>query len=177
MRVRSKAVLTMPSPQCLEHSGFPTNGTLTKLRTAQDFRKSSELLVMLHKQRKEERDRDVEKRQEGISKAALVRSTLVETLMSDPLWMLPNSLIRKLREVVETAVGQSSATFVRLHSASSCLFPNFCSLMVTTPRLCFFKASVEFIQHNHRGIVFMISHTDTHTDTTQYLYLAQVYCV
>lgn len=138
----------MPSSQCPEHSGFPTNGTFTKLRTAQDFRKSSELLAMLHKHRKEERDRDVEKRQEGISKAALIRSTLVETLMSDPLWMLPNSLIRKLREVVETALGQSlatfvrtPATFVRLHSAASCLFPNFCSLMVTTPRFCFFKAS------------------------------------
>lgn len=57
----------MPSSQCLEHSGFPTNGTLTKLRTAQDFRKSSELLAMLHKHRKEERDRDVEKRLKGCS--------------------------------------------------------------------------------------------------------------
>lgn len=166
----------MPSAQCPEHSGFPSNGTLTKLRIAQDFRKSRELPVTLHKPRKEERDRDVEKRQEGISKVALVRSTLVETLMSDPLWMLPNSLIRKPREVVETALGQSSATFVRLHSAASCLFPSFCFLVVTTPRFCFLKASVEFIQL-YRGIVFMMSHTDTHTDTTQYLYLAQVYCV
>lgn len=36
-------------------------------------------------------------------------------------------------------------------------------------------ASIEFIQHNHRSIVFMLSHTDTNTDTAQYPYLAQVH--
>lgn len=132
---------------------------------------------MLPKQREKERGRDGEERQEGISKAALVRSTLVETLMSDALWMLPNFLIRKPREVVDTAPGQSAATAVRFQSAASPLFPNFYSLVVTTLRFYLLKVSVEFIQHNHRGIVFMMSHTDTHTDTTQYLYLAQVYCV
>lgn len=122
MRVGSKAVLTMPSAQCPEHSGFPSNGTFTKLRIAQDFRKSRELLVTFHKQRKEERGKRQRCRKEarGNLKGCSLRSTLVETLMSDPLWMLPNSLIRKPREVVETALGQSSATFVRLHSAASC---------------------------------------------------------
>lgn len=162
----------MPSAQCLEHSGFPSNSTLTK-----KLRKSRGLLVRLPKQREKERDRDGEKRQEGISKAALVRSTLVETLMSDPLWMLPNFLIRKPREVVDTTPGQSAATFVRFQSAASRLFPNFYFLVVTTLRFYLLKVSVEFIQHNHRGIVFMMSYTDTHTDTTQYLYLAQVYCI
>ena len=39
----------------------------------------------------------------------------------------------------------------------------------------FILASVEFIQHNHRGIVFMLSHIDTNTDIAQYPFLAQVH--